>query len=366
MTDRTLIDRDTALPAEAEATPSPRQVAERWVAVVQETDTVALRSLYEVGAALHNADEVVLGPERIATAVIAMPQPPDTEFRVSGGRHGMVTLTWDAADDDPEETTRFRVRRGRIVEQWIGERHSSGTRLATVPMNMSTSGDVTPEEHDLVWDMVDKVVNIRDQPVTYVDVRLTHQAGSARLDPVSLRVIIGLTGGSVRANARAGDVRSAAIVVESRLKQALHRRAERRSRSQGSRVAAPTLRDDVAPRSGVRRERPPTEREVVRHKTVSPGPSTFEEATFDLVTMDYDFFLYVDIASERDALVARADGEEFVEHTDPPVASVASARERLDAGNEPFVFFNDEVTGRGHVLYRRLDGHYGLIVPAED
>jgi hypothetical protein len=36
----------------------------------------------------------------------------------------------------------------------------------------------------------------------------------------------------------------------------------------------------------------------------------------------------------------------------------------LDLGDEPFVFFLDEQTGDGSVVYRRYDGHYGLITPA--
>ena len=366
MTNRAVTDGVTTPPAHTDVTPSPREVAQRWTHLLREQDAASLGDLYEVGAALHLADEVVLGPENIAAALLSGSRLPDTEFGVSGGRHGMITLTWGTADGPRHETTRFRVRGGKIVEQWVGERHSSAGRLATVPMNMSTSGDVTPEEHDLVWDMVDKVVSIRTEPVIHVDVRLTNRAGSGRPDAVSLRVIIGLPGSSVRSNAEAGDVRSAAAGVESRLKQALQRRAECRSRSQGSRTAEPPTRDELGPHPRATNERPPTEREVVRHKTVSPGPSTLEEAAFDLVTMGYDFFLYVDVGTGRDALVVRTDDGDFVEHTDPPVGSVASARERLDAGNEPLVFFSDEVTGRGHVLYRRHDGHYGLIVPADD
>jgi hypothetical protein len=37
--------------------------------------------------------------------------------------------------------------------------------------------------------------------------------------------------------------------------------------------------------------------------------------------------------------------------------------ERLGATELPFRFFRDTSTGR--VLYRRYDGHYGLITPAE-
>jgi hypothetical protein len=29
------------------------------------------------------------------------------------------------------------------------------------------------------------------------------------------------------------------------------------------------------------------------------------------------------------------------------------------------VFFADSVSGRGSVLYRRYDGHYGIVTPAD-
>jgi hypothetical protein len=41
--------------------------------------------------------------------------------------------------------------------------------------------------------------------------------------------------------------------------------------------------------------------------------------------------------------------------------SLRSALERLELSGAAFVFFVDEATGRGAVVYRRYDGHYGLI-----
>jgi len=37
------------------------------------------------------------------------------------------------------------------------------------------------------------------------------------------------------------------------------------------------------------------------------------------------------------------------------------AVEHLDSGGDPFVFYIDRTSGRGCLLYRRHDGHYGLI-----
>jgi len=43
---------------------------------------------------------------------------------------------------------------------------------------------------------------------------------------------------------------------------------------------------------------------------------------------------------------------------------IDEAIERLDAGAESFVFFVEPTTGRGNVVYRRYDGHYGLVSPS--
>ncbi|MEO6158533.1 MAG: HPF/RaiA family ribosome-associated protein, partial [Ilumatobacteraceae bacterium] len=287
--------------------------------------------------------------------LLAMPEPPDVEATIEVGQQGMVTMMWPLTADEPAVSTRLRVRRGKIVEQWIGELHTSAGRLAAVPMNMSTSGAVSAAEHDFVWDMVDKLVSMRDELPSHVDVRVSGHPEQRGQDPIELRVTIALPGGAVRASARSGDVRSAALLVERRLTQALHRRAEQRFESHPQQ---PALRD-----AGAAKSRP--ERDIVRHKTVSPAPSTLEEAIFDLESLGYDFFLYVDLESDLDAVVTRAGDGSFSEHIDPPVASLASARETLDTGTDPFVFFRDEASNRGNVLYRRVDGNYGLIVPAD-
>lgn len=45
-----------------------------------------------------------------------------------------------------------------------------------------------------------------------------------------------------------------------------------------------------------------------------------------------------------------------------PALSVDRAREHLDGGVAPWVFFKDPVRGRGRVLHRRYD----LVVPVDE
>ena len=47
-----------------------------------------------------------------------------------------------------------------------------------------------------------------------------------------------------------------------------------------------------------------------------------------------------------------------------PVLGLDEAIERISASGERFVFFENAASGRGNVIYRRYDGHYGLIAPA--
>jgi hypothetical protein len=49
-----------------------------------------------------------------------------------------------------------------------------------------------------------------------------------------------------------------------------------------------------------------------------------------------------------------------------PVVGADEAIDILELGDLPFVYFRDTDAGRGRVLYRRYDGHYGLIVPGDD
>ena len=135
-------------------------------------------------------------------------------------------------------------------------------------------------------------------------------------------------------------------------------------------------------------DRPAEERQLVRHKTVAAVDSTLEEALFDMEMADYDFYLFRDLASGADCLIeAGPDGSYRLTCVDPggggigvaaeagqpappglvvsrrptPQLSLDQAVERLDSAGEDRVFFANSDSGRGTVVYRRYDGHYGLI-----
>jgi hypothetical protein len=62
-----------------------------------------------------------------------------------------------------------------------------------------------------------------------------------------------------------------------------------------------------------------------------------------------------------------AQAERFgvaVDRTPAQTIDDGEALERLEVSGAPFIFFQRAETGRGAVLYRRYDGHYGLIEPS--
>ena len=54
-----------------------------------------------------------------------------------------------------------------------------------------------------------------------------------------------------------------------------------------------------------------------------------------------------------------------ISETPAPRLSLAEAMTRLEAADQPFLFFVNSQTGRGNLIYHRYDGHYGLIAPAD-
>lgn len=132
--------------------------------------------------------------------------------------------------------------------------------------------------------------------------------------------------------------------------------------------------------------RPRHEREIVRRKTWAGDRISIAEALFDMHALDHRFFLFTDEVDGVDSIVyeteqggvrlrrlngdhppddGRGDLSIEVVESPAPELSTDEARDRLDSTNDPFEFYRDVGTGRGTALYRRYDGHYGLIEPRE-
>jgi hypothetical protein len=196
--------------------------------------------------------------------------------------------------------------------------------------------------------------------------------------------MLDLNGEPLRAHASAHTMTEALDALSQRLRERLEHRASRRKdleRSDGVVAPGEWRHGDLSPERPPFFDRPVEDRQLVRHKTLAAGELSVDEAVFDMLALDYDFYLFVDLTSGSDSVIERADGTTYrmtrlqpsadgmgptaepVELTDVevPVLSLREAIERLGASGERRLFFADAGSGRGAVLYLRHDGHYGLV-----
>ncbi len=101
----------------------------------------------------------------------------------------------------------------------------------------------------------------------------------------------------------------------------------------------------------------------------------------DMLDLDHDFYLFRDARSGADAVIHRLREDGRLGLIEPAGASPATddrwlvaepnrfsepvdlqmAIEEMDAVEHRFLYFVDRASGRGSVIYRRYDGHYGVI-----
>jgi ribosome-associated translation inhibitor RaiA len=249
-------------------------------------------------------------------------------------------------------------------------------------------GAVSEAERAYARDKIERVERVAPAPVRFARVDLTVHADPARERPAFAKAELDIDGRIVRAHVAAPTLREAIDQLEVRLRDRVERFAHRREAEHlRHRDAGPQEwrhGGETTPRRPYF-PRPVAERELVRHKTYAVGSTTPADAVADLELLDHDFYLFTNVATGEDNVVARSDDGSYelfepsatgtLEDTTPPIRRSAvrppsleldGARELLDVGELPFVFFIEPQTRRGRVIYRRYDGHYGLIVPSDE
>jgi ribosome-associated translation inhibitor RaiA len=231
---------------------------------------------------------------------------------------------------------------------------------------------------------VASVVRLAPGPVVSARAEVVMHEDPARPRPISVKAEIDVDGDFVRAHATATTVAEAVDLVEAKLRRRIARMAARPSSTRArhrERTQAwhhgdePTARADFYPR-------PPEEREVVRRKTFACGTLSPNDAALELERLDHDFYLFTNSSSGDDNLLLRVHEGKYeligrgstealgpgieISAIRPSKLTTDEAVEQLDLSGRPFVFFVDAISGRGRVVYRRYDGHYGLITPAHD
>jgi len=257
------------------------------------------------------------------------------------------------------------------------------TDVTRPEVTVHATGAVTRNERAYAARKIDHLLRIAPGPVLFAKADLVAEADPARERPAIVKAELDVNGRLVCAHVAAATMFAAIDLVEARLRQRLERLADAQTaRRLRHRDDQSWHHGDLVSHRPHYHPRPPDEREVVRHKTFAVAPMTPDEAVLDLELLDHEFYLFEDADSGVDCVVARADGagyELFCPEPNGPVDSVApvsvsprhappmaleDAVELLDLSEDRFVFYRDVASGRGRVLYRRYDGHYGLITPA--
>ncbi|HWB36472.1 MAG TPA: HPF/RaiA family ribosome-associated protein [Rugosimonospora sp.] len=245
--------------------------------------------------------------------------------------------------------------------------------LQDVDVAFEVRGDVPDRFVEAAREKVAASFRQAPGPVLFARVKLSTAPDPAVERPAMAQANVDVNGRLVRVEAAAETMQEAVDLLPDLLRARFERIAGRREASRAPKAGRNAHRP-------VRSVLPPHEREIVRRKTFAPETQTPDEAAFDMDVMDYDFWLFTDAETGRDAVLYRDDGGYRLALTDPdadlrgPVAipltvsphpapriSEKEAIERLEALGLPFLFFVDGATGRGKVLYHRYDGHYGLL-----
>lgn len=258
----------------------------------------------------------------------------------------------------------------------------------SVSVDVTLRGEFPPGTASYARDKIGKLARLAHEPVLAARVRLTQHGDPAVARPAVAQGNLDVNGRLVRAQAEASGAEEAVDRLEAKLRHRLERIARHWEARRGGTPSAephewrhgsePTQRPDYFPR-------PEAEREIVRHKTFTMARCTLDDAALDMNLLGYDFHLFTESGTGQDSVLYRAGatGYRLAQLTPPkrgqlavhllpvtvstqpaPQLNTREAVDRLNLTGLPFLFFLDAERGRGGVLYRRYDGHYGLITPA--
>ena len=283
---------------------------------------------------------------------------------------------------DAEPVVARRSGEGHVVRTTRDVR-SGGGPGAEPTISVVVVGDVPDAVVAYAVDKIADVHALTDTPVLFGRLSLVHEGDPARERPAIVKVSLDLNGEVVRVHVAAHTMHEAVDLLLGRLRDKLGHRAERRDALRRRVPVSPGgmwRHGDLPAERPEYFDRPAGERQLVRRKTFATEEITADEAAFDMEQLDFDFYLFRDLADHTDAMIERRDGgyrltlageatagrasgvaPMEVASLPAPGMSLASAIERLDLSGDRFLFFVDDASGRGNVLYRRYDGHYGLI-----
>lgn len=250
-------------------------------------------------------------------------------------------------------------------------------------------GDVSPAAREYAERKVERLVRLAPRPILFARLELRHEPDPAVERPAIAKASLDLSGRRVRAHVAAATMDEAADQLEARLRRSFEMIAERqegRFHETGIPTPGHWRHGDVRAQRPGYFPRPVEDRDILRRATYVVVSMTPEEAVAEMELLHHDFLLFRSSWSDLDNLVyrkpdggyglitageGRGTAEPYVDWitvdaTSAPTLTLLEAEERLDVSGEPFVFFVDPDRDRGAIIYRRYDGHYGLIEARDD
>lgn len=235
-------------------------------------------------------------------------------------------------------------------------------------------------------EVIERLVAKASRPVIFARMKLHIDETRPHDEQALAQGTLDMSGTLIRAESAAATITEAVEVLATRLERRMRRIAEQREDASQRPPSTPEGQwrsGDLPSARPTYFARPKEERSIVRRKAFAPSFSTIDEALFDLEVLDHRFFLFTDAGSGEDAVVfetedgvaVRTASGEDLRHADEHLGLAVDRRptqeltdeeaaNRLDVSGAPFIFFRQSDSGRGAVLYRRYDGHYGIIEPA--
>ncbi len=259
---------------------------------------------------------------------------------------------------------------------------------------VSTAGKVSQRDVDHARDKTEALFEAAPRPVIKASLRLVHEANPRIERPNVAEATLDVSGRIVRAHVAAPTMSEATDLLAGRLRRQLHdlreRMIERSRRPRGDKTPDNEWRHGDVHGRPAWSDRPDDDRDLVRSKTFALDPVTPDEAAFDMEMLHHDFYLFTNVNTDEDNLLAHAGADDegdpayellqldarddtldaaaaTIKTSDvvAPEVDTQAATEILTAENVRFLFFKNADTGRGNVVYHRFDGHYGLITPAD-
>jgi hypothetical protein len=370
----------------------PLDVAGRWARFVAAGELDQAIQLYEPDAVLHIGGVGLRGCRHIRARLEVLSVFASGHLPTVRGEDGLVLARWDPPDvSGAAVDAHCRVEHGLIAEQWITPpgpelvRSVLETTSGKIVLTTSTQGDVSSDAIDYARQRIGHLATRIDEPISFARIKLSVAADPARSRPAMAQASLEINGRPVRAQVAAHEMHEAVDLLQRRLADQIAHRAQhleslrRHSPDQAEpgewrRGDLPSVRPDYFDRSV-------DQRQLVRHKPFVAAEENLDEAIFEMDQLDYDFHLFRDIDSREDSLLYRLpNGACCLQHLHPsgsppsisasdvvldarpaPTLTLDGAIEHLNLSGLRYVFFADPMTGRGNVVYRRYDGHYGLL-----